>query len=67
MSDHTPTPEEVLGNWEDLFHALKRATPSAPDWYGIIDMAVGVLCAERIDALKAQIAERGLPQETAND
>lgn len=67
MVSTQPTPEEVLGNWEELFVALKKATPSAPDWFGIIDMAVGVLCSERIDALKAQIAARSPQGSSASE
>jgi hypothetical protein len=58
-----PTPEEILGNWEELFTEFKRATPSSPNWFGIIDMAVGVLVSERVDALKKQIAARSPPHE----
>lgn len=50
-----PTTAELLANWEDLFSALKGATPSSPDWFGIIDIAVGVLVSERVDALRAAL------------
>jgi hypothetical protein len=56
-----PAPEEILANWEDLVIALKKATPSTPRWFGIIDRVVGVLVNERVDALKKQIDLRAPP------
>jgi hypothetical protein len=59
----TPNPIEVLANWEQLYEEFRKATPSSPAWYGLIDMAVGVLISDRIDQLKAALSstERGGP------
>jgi hypothetical protein len=53
-----PVLEDVLGNWEELYKEFRKATPSSPVWYSLVDMAVGVLISERIDAIKKQIAAR---------
>lgn len=61
-----PVLEEVLGNWEQLYAEYRKATPSSPHWYSLIDMAVGVLISERIDVLKRVEASR-VPQDTSHD
>lgn len=45
-------PEEELAKWEELYDAFRRATPSSPDWYQLIDHCVGVLMSDKIASLK---------------
>lgn len=54
LADRAPKPEQVLANWETLYSEFRKATPSSPIWYSLVDMAVGVLISERIDELKAR-------------
>lgn len=48
--------ELELAHAEEFFKAFRRATPSAPNWYQLIDMAVSVLFADYIERLKARAA-----------
>lgn len=53
------TPAERIAEWEGLYEKFRKATPSAPDWYPLIDFMVGVLIHDHIEDLKerAQRAE----------
>lgn len=56
-----PVLKDILGNWEELYKEFRNATPSSPVWFSLVDMAVGVLISERIDAIKKQMAETTHP------
>lgn len=56
------TPEEELANWQELYDEFRKETPSAPRWYQIADMCIGVLMADKLMTLKAQIAATTPPK-----
>ena len=51
----TPTPEEKLANWEELYAAFRKETPSSSCWFQITDVCIGVLMADRIATIKAKL------------
>lgn len=42
-----------LENFEQFQRLFSQQTPGSPDWFEIIDTAVGILLADRADALRA--------------
>lgn len=59
-----PTPEESVANWQHLYDAFRRETPSSPAWFQIADVAIGVLLADRLATEKAMAARSASPSST---
>lgn len=59
----TATLEELIGYDEELFTALKKATPSSPEWYQLADMCIGVMMHEYIVQRKAKLADQTRERE----
>lgn len=54
MSKRKPTPEEELANWEEIYAAFRKETPSSPGWFQIADIAIGCLLVNKIASMKAR-------------
>jgi hypothetical protein len=50
--------DEPIAEWEGLYERFRKATPSAPDWYPLIDFMVGMLIHDHIEDLKERRRER---------